>query len=99
MNLDKTDLRILDHLQRDGSLSNVELARKIAVVRPGLGVILATGRLDRSELASAEDAPFVAHLEKPFTIERLSEALRTLLARAGTTAHAAKSKAALTTRV
>lgn len=81
------------------NMDGIELARKIAVVRPGLGVILATGRLDRSELASAEDAPFVAHLEKPFTIERLSEALRTLLARAGTTAHAAKSKAALTTRV
>ena len=31
MNLDKTDLRILDHLQRDGSLSNVELARKIGL--------------------------------------------------------------------
>ena len=31
MNLDKTDLRILDHLQRDGSLSNVELARKVGL--------------------------------------------------------------------
>ena len=31
MNLDKTDLRILDHLQRDGSLTNVELARKIGL--------------------------------------------------------------------
>ena len=31
MNLDKTDIRILDHLQRDGSLSNVELARKIGL--------------------------------------------------------------------
>ena len=29
MNLDTTDLRILDHLQRDGALSNVELARRV----------------------------------------------------------------------
>jgi Lrp/AsnC family transcriptional regulator, leucine-responsive regulatory protein len=29
MNLDTTDLRILDQLQRDGSLSNVELARRV----------------------------------------------------------------------
>lgn len=29
MNLDATDLRILDELQRDGSLSNVELARRV----------------------------------------------------------------------
>jgi Lrp/AsnC family leucine-responsive transcriptional regulator len=29
MNLDTTDLRILDQLQRDGALSNVELARRV----------------------------------------------------------------------
>ncbi|HLT98254.1 MAG TPA: Lrp/AsnC family transcriptional regulator [Burkholderiaceae bacterium] len=29
MKLDSTDLRILDELQRDGSLSNVELARRV----------------------------------------------------------------------
>ncbi len=29
MNLDNTDLRILDQLQRDGALSNVELARRV----------------------------------------------------------------------
>lgn len=29
MNLDTTDLRILDELQRDGGLSNVELARRV----------------------------------------------------------------------
>lgn len=29
MNLDITDLRILDELQRDGSLSNVELSRRV----------------------------------------------------------------------
>jgi DNA-binding Lrp family transcriptional regulator len=29
MKLDTTDLRILDELQRDGSLSNVELARRV----------------------------------------------------------------------
>jgi len=29
MNLDNTDLRILDQLQRDGSLSNVELAKRV----------------------------------------------------------------------
>lgn len=29
MNLDTTDLRILDELQRDGALSNVELARRV----------------------------------------------------------------------
>ncbi len=29
MNLDATDLRILDELQHDGSLSNVELARRV----------------------------------------------------------------------
>jgi Lrp/AsnC family transcriptional regulator, leucine-responsive regulatory protein len=29
MNLDATDLRILDELQRDGALSNVELARRV----------------------------------------------------------------------
>ncbi len=29
MNLDSTDLRILDELQRDGALSNVELAKRV----------------------------------------------------------------------
>ena len=29
MNLDSTDLRILDELQQDGALSNVELARRV----------------------------------------------------------------------
>jgi Lrp/AsnC family transcriptional regulator, leucine-responsive regulatory protein len=29
MNLDNTDLRILDELQRDGALSNVELAKRV----------------------------------------------------------------------
>ena len=29
MKLDTIDLRILDHLQRDGALSNVELARRV----------------------------------------------------------------------
>jgi Lrp/AsnC family transcriptional regulator, leucine-responsive regulatory protein len=29
MQLDKTDLKILDELQRDGSLSNVELAKRV----------------------------------------------------------------------
>lgn len=29
MNLDNTDFRILDQLQRDGSLSNVELAKRV----------------------------------------------------------------------
>jgi PAS domain S-box-containing protein len=61
------------------NMDGIELARKVAVAYPSLGVILASGRLDRAELAAAEDAPFVAHLEKPFTIERLSEALRVLL--------------------
>ena len=31
MNLDKSDLRILDELQRDGSLTNAELARRIGL--------------------------------------------------------------------
>lgn len=80
------------------NMDGLELARKIATVHPGLGVILASGRLDRAELATATDAPFVAHLEKPFTIERLSEALHTLLARTATTSPAAKPSAALTAR-
>jgi len=29
MQLDKTDLKILDELQRDGALSNVELAKRV----------------------------------------------------------------------
>lgn len=29
MKLDQTDLKILDELQRDGSLSNIELARRV----------------------------------------------------------------------
>jgi PAS domain S-box-containing protein len=64
------------------NMDGIELARKIAVAYPNLGVILASGRIDRTELATITDAPFVAHLEKPFTIERLSEALRVLLMRA-----------------
>ena len=31
MNLDRSDLRILDELQRDGSLTNAELARRIGL--------------------------------------------------------------------
>ncbi|MBA2721354.1 MAG: winged helix-turn-helix transcriptional regulator, partial [Methylibium sp.] len=29
MNLDRVDFRILDELQRDGALSNVDLARRV----------------------------------------------------------------------
>jgi CheY-like chemotaxis protein len=64
------------------NMDGIELTRKIAVAYPNLGVILASGRIDRTELATITDAPFVAHLEKPFTIERLSEVLRVLLLRA-----------------
>jgi len=66
------------------NMDGIELARKIAVAYPNLGVILASGRIDRTELATITDAPFVAHLEKPFTIERLSDALRVLLTRTTT---------------
>jgi Lrp/AsnC family leucine-responsive transcriptional regulator len=31
MQLDRLDLRILDELQRDGALSNVELARRVGL--------------------------------------------------------------------
>ena len=31
MKLDRSDLRILDELQRDGSLTNAELARRIGL--------------------------------------------------------------------
>lgn len=51
MKLDSTDLRILDELQRDGSLSNVELARRVHLSpSPCLArvkALEATGIIDR----------------------------------------------------
>lgn len=51
MNLDATDLRILDQLQRDGALSNVELARRVHLSpSPCLArvkALEATGVIDR----------------------------------------------------
>ena len=52
MNLDKTDIRILDHLQRDGSLTNVELARKI-----GLSPSPCLARVKALEAAGVPCAP------------------------------------------
>jgi PAS domain S-box-containing protein len=63
------------------NMDGVELAREIARVRPGLGVILSSGRIDRSESAGLASLGFAAQIEKPFTIQRLAEAMRVLLRR------------------
>lgn len=63
------------------NMDGAELAREIARVRPGLGVILSSGRIDRSESAALASLGFAAQLEKPFTIQRLAEAMRVLLGR------------------
>jgi CheY-like chemotaxis protein len=61
------------------NMDGVELARRISRTRPGLGVILSSGRIDPQEAHGADGALFRGNLEKPFTIERLSQALRAVL--------------------
>lgn len=63
------------------NMDGLDLTREIRKTRPELGVILSSGRIDKSENAVLNDLGFVAQLEKPFSIERLSDALRLLLRR------------------
>ena len=60
MKLDTIDLRILDHLQNDGALSNVELARRVHLSpSPCLARVKALGDAVRSVAASASVAETV----------------------------------------
>jgi DNA-binding NtrC family response regulator len=62
-------------------MDGMQLAREIARLRPGLGVVLSSGRFDRSEAPSLASLGFVALLEKPFSIERLADSMQQLLRR------------------
>ena len=61
------------------NMDGVELTQKIATLRPGLGVILSSGRIDVQDAIGHGAANFRGNLEKPFTIDRLAQALRALV--------------------
>ena len=63
------------------NMDGLDLTREIRRIRPELGVILSSGRIDKSESAALNELGFVAQLEKPFSIEQLSEVLRILFRR------------------
>ncbi len=61
-------------------MDGIELTRRIKQAHPALGVILSSGRVDRADAAELPALGIAAQLDKPFTIESLSNALEALLA-------------------
>lgn len=68
------ELVILDLTLEDGD--GMELFRQLALQRPALPVIIASGRSDRAAIAEAAANPHVAFLRKPFDLDMLLGALR-----------------------
>ena len=68
---------VLSDVVMPGNLSGIELARRLRMRHPGVGVVLATGYSDR-----AVDVPGVRALAKPYDIRQVVEALRVALGRA-----------------
>ncbi|MCE2882368.1 MAG: PAS domain S-box protein [Planctomycetaceae bacterium] len=61
-------------------MDGIELMREVRKSRPELRFILSSGRADRADTAAFKRLGVVAQLDKPFSMESLSEALRNLLA-------------------
>jgi DNA-binding NarL/FixJ family response regulator len=62
-------------------LSGEDIAREVVARAPGIPVILLTGWADRLKAEATSLAGVTQILGKPVTIERLAEALRTVLPR------------------
>ncbi|MFZ9880745.1 MAG: response regulator, partial [Phycisphaerales bacterium] len=61
-------------------MDGIELMREVRKSRPELRFILSSGRADRADAAAFERLGVVAQLDKPFSMDSLSEALKVLLA-------------------
>lgn len=59
-------------------MTGIELGERLAVLCPGLPIILITGYMDGVNVAKAEGAGFSAMLHKPVTVEELDHAIRQL---------------------
>ena len=56
-------------------MSGVDLAREILATRPGLPVLVTSGRMHATDLARAESAGVRDTIAKPFTVQLLAESL------------------------
>jgi two-component system nitrogen regulation response regulator NtrX len=59
-----------------GELSGVALLRKIRKVHPTLPVVLMTGHANETEIAQARQLGIADVVEKPFLLNRLTEAIQ-----------------------
>ena len=71
------DLVITDFLMP--KLSGLELAREIALLRPGLGIVLLTGHMEEIPEATLAEAGIRAVVKKPLTLPELARAVRDAL--------------------
>jgi|GEM_PF-702138 len=64
-------------------MDGIALARDVRRLFPRIPLILSSGRVDKAQAAAIEEIGFMAMLDKPFTLESLSNALGPVLASAG----------------
>ncbi|MFM7050607.1 MAG: PAS domain S-box protein [Planctomycetota bacterium] len=60
-------------------MDGLELMRAVRASHPRLRVVLSSGRADRADAAAFEKLGVVAQLDKPFTLDALSDALKSML--------------------
>ncbi|MEM9688978.1 MAG: response regulator, partial [Pseudomonadota bacterium] len=56
-------------------MTGIELARRVAELRPGLPVVIASGMIDEDELQSSRPANVVTIVRKPYNAKTLHERL------------------------
>lgn len=70
------DAAVLDYTMP--GMTGIELARRLAILRPGLPIILITGLLDDSTIPILEVPGIVEVVKKPFDLDLLAQALNRL---------------------
>ncbi|MEM9401462.1 MAG: ATP-binding protein [Pseudomonadota bacterium] len=67
------DVAVFDYMMPD--MTGIELARRVAELRPGLPVVIASGMIDEDELQSSRPANVVTIVRKPYNAKTLHERL------------------------
>ena len=75
------DLALVDLWMPDAS--GTELGGQLRGLRPGLPLIVMSGRFERTSLSGDDRLPLCAHLKKPFEIDELIATVNAQLARSG----------------